>query len=322
VCSGFLLMDARPTWYDSEEEAARVVVVHELFHLVQKSYTGDLDSWFAEGTAQWAADRLTPTLGDMESFFPSFYEEAHRSIDNPPGGVATGFLYGTAIYPLYLDRRFGGPRVVRETLEGLAVGLPLWEAIDTTLGAEGTTLEASYPEFGAWLASTGERQGIAGFPLGANYPTLDVGGLPTSGVNDRLSGFGIRAYELTHSGEVDVDLDADPARVRGFVVPLEDGLANLSSAATLPGSVTSPALVVVTGVASQKSDADFSVRWTEAQVLDPDPEPLDPSSVVSDSEGCSVQDGYATSLGWPSLVAYFLLVRRRRRPTDVGGRSS
>lgn len=271
-CSGYILVEANPTGYPSHETALRTIVPHELFHLVQASYTGTVPPWFSEGSAQWAADRVHPALTDLEAFVPAYTEEAHRSIDNPPGGAATGFLYGTAVWPVFLHEMMGDG-AVRAVLERMGEGMSVWDATDAAL-APGHSAASLFPAFAAAIAGSGSRSLSGGFLDAAKYEavpaTLVETSLPGVVIDDVLSGFAIRVFEMgALDAPVDLSLTAPDGRVAALVVPLQDGGARLDLAATLPARTSGPALVVVAGTSPSKQDAPFRV---DAAAVPPEPE--------------------------------------------------
>ncbi len=261
-CSGYVLVEAAPLGYPSDETALRTIVPHEIFHLVQASYTGEVPAWLAEGTAQWAADKVHPALTDLEAFVPAYAEEAHRSIDNPPGGAAAAFLYGTAVWPVFLEEQHG-PEAVRGVLEAMAEGAPVWEATDAALADQGGAA-AVFPGFATALAGSGDRALSGGFADASKYAAVPATFVETSlpGVvaDDVLSGFAIRVFEISQPPvPIELALTAPSGRVAAMVVPLSGGRAQVDLAAPLPAQAAGPALVVVAGTSPSKQDAPFRV---------------------------------------------------------------
>lgn len=267
TCAGFILLEARPTGYPSDDVALRTIVPHEVFHLVQHAYAEEVPSWFAEGTAQWATDRLDPSLEDLESYLPAFFELAERSIDNPPGGAAGAFLYGTAIWPIYLEERFDAD-VVRDILAALGGGASFWDAVDAALGLRDTATRDAMPLFSAYNTATGERTGVGGYAQASAYPMVELRPVtPSTDVieADVLSGFASRHYRLTSvEGALEAFVEADTDRVEALLVPLEDGTARLNKVSPLPAVVEGDAIVVVAGRTPSKADAPFELRFRPA----------------------------------------------------------
>jgi hypothetical protein len=323
ACSGYVLCEVDPVGYPSDEIALRTIVPHELFHLIQASYSGDIPAWLQEGTAQWAADRVHPALTDLERFVPAYVSQAHRSIDNPPGGAAAGFLYGTAVWPVFLDESFGlAP--VRAIFEGIEQGKSVWEATDASLGVAGSSSAETFPRFAVALAGAGGRFGTGGFLEGAKYEalpaepvTLAVG----TPITDTLSGFAIRAFEIGEvTAPLQLGLEAPQGRVAAYLLPLEAGLARVDGATMLPAVVSGPALVVVAGTSPSKQDAPFSVTPTEAPPVEPDPSDATSTSAGGETtgreepegEGCSVTKGGSGARAAWVVIAMAWLLRRKR----------
>lgn len=68
-CASFIFAEANFAGrYATADEGIRTVLPHETFHAVQNAYDAELDRYWAEGTAQWAAKTLDPSLRDLERF--------------------------------------------------------------------------------------------------------------------------------------------------------------------------------------------------------------------------------------------------------------
>lgn len=270
-CAGFVLVDAALSNYPTHDVGLRTVLVHELFHLVQQASTADMPSWLAEGTAQWAADHVHAPLTELEAFVGAYYEEAHRSIDSPPGGAAVGFSYGTAVWPVFLEQRFGVDALVA-LFDRLALGDEVWQATELVLGERGSSLAEAYAEIAVWHVATGARAGLGGFTDGEKYPALPLGTLGPEGVSDAFAGLGLRAYEVSSPEGVRLELEADLGRVAAFVVPLRDGLADVEARAALP-VVLEPSpddwVVVAVGTTPSKLDAPYALTLTPAPPAPP-----------------------------------------------------
>ncbi|MFO0679042.1 MAG: MXAN_6640 family putative metalloprotease [Polyangiaceae bacterium] len=337
-CSGFIMVDATfARGYGSYAEGVRTVLPHETFHAIQNAYDLEVDRAWAEGSAQWAAKKLDPSLPDLERFLPAFFSEPSRSMDVPASGATASYLYGAAIWPVFLTQRHGDT-IVRRALEiesdvgggsVAAVGAALTE-LDAKL-----SLESELPTFAAWNASTGKRAGAGGYTDAAKYPMVKLGALGGE-VSALTSGYGWAAYSLdlaTDDVRVDVDLETDGTRNRALVVPLVDGRADVANAVPLPATNVGPALVVVAGVTSKKSDAPYVIRVSPHVEATPDGgtsasdarssgPAADGGGGTTDAGGCNVWRSRARSspgsaldaiaLGFGVMVAF----RRRRQPSS------
>jgi hypothetical protein len=329
-CSGFILVDSRldDLGYASFEQGARTVLPHEYFHLVQDAYDAGMDRWWAEGTAQWATKQLHPELTDLERFLPAFFSSTSRSIDAPPGGVVAAFLYGTAVWPVFLSER-RGPTIVREILEqqGATGVTPL----DAVLALEGSTLAAEFTTFTAWNAATGARAGSGGYPLAASYPEVKIIDLPAdvgTSVKGITSGLAAAYYRIAAKEPRIVTLASDASRNAAVVVPLEGGVARLDAMIPLPARVEGDAVIVIAGQRALKTDAPFTLRIEAVPVEPkpppdpvtpaPDPTPLPATPPRADTTaGCSVSPPRAapvSALGarWIAAIGLAALARRRR----------
>ncbi len=263
ACSSFALIDStfRNRGYASPSEGFRTVVTHELFHAIQNVYkTGD-DPFWAEGTAQWAMKTLHPDLQDFERNLPRFFDEPTRSLDAPPTGVTAGYLYGSAVWPLFLATRHG-PETIREIFELEAEGRKALEATDDVLAKRGSSLAEAFPMFAAWNVATAKLAGTGGYPDGPAYPGIETAALE-DGASNITSGLAYFAYRGTLDTIRQIALETDDARNGGVVVPLEGGKARIDRAEKLPADAEGEVLVVVAGTTTKKTDAPFTIRFRD-----------------------------------------------------------
>jgi hypothetical protein len=338
-CSGFILVESRldDLGYGTFEKGAQTVLPHEYFHLVQNAYDAGMDRFWAEGTAQWATKQLHPELTDLERFLSGYLGSTSRSIDAPPGGVVASFLYGTAIWPVFLSERHT-PAIVRKILEQQAVkGATALEATDAVLASltpAPTSLAAEFTTFAAWNAATGDRAGSGGYPLAASYPQVKTQALSAE-VGDPIKGItsGLSAtyYLITATEARLVSIDTDPSRNAAVAVPIAGGVALLEKTTPLPALIEGDAVIVIAGQRSLKTDAPYALRVEVPPPPDPDPDPdphpdPDPDPTpdppvdkpVAESSGCSTSPrrGAAASLvgwGWAAAASLAWAARRRRR---------
>jgi hypothetical protein len=261
VCAGFVLVenDFKSGGYADTAEGLRTVVPHELFHLVQDAYDADLERWWAEGSAQWAAKQVYPELRDLERFLPAYFDVPWRPLNVPPPGIITNFLYATAIWPVFLHERLDAD-VVREVFEGLDGATNVLPVTDAVLQARGSSLAQEFAWFAAYNAATGKRAPESGgYANAADYPEVPVEDLPSGTPTDTASGLGAYYYALP-AGSPALELDADSDRVAALLVPLVDGKADLASAQPLPAQTDGDAIVVVAAQSVVRTDAPFTLR--------------------------------------------------------------
>lgn len=299
ACSSFALIDStfRNHGYASPSEGFRTVVTHELFHAIQNVYkTGD-DPFWAEGTAQWAMKTLHPDLRDFERNLPKFFDEPTRSLDAPPTGVTAGYLYGAAVWPLFLATSHG-PETIREIFELEAEGKKALEATDDVLAKKGSSLAEAFPMFAAWNVATAKLAGTGGYPDGSGYPGIKTAALE-DGASNITSGLAYFAYRGTLDAARQIALETDDSRNGGVVVPLEGGKARIDRAKKLPADAEGEVLVVVAGTTTKKTDAPYTIRFR-----DPAGDGAPPESSSSGGgggrggdDGCQAAPGRAPSGG-------------------------
>ncbi len=326
-CSGYIMADSTfsRSGYGSYAEGVRTVLPHETFHAIQNAYDAELDRAWAEGSAQWATKELDPSLKDLERFLPAFFSDNSRSMDVPASGATASYLYGAAIWPVFLSQRHG-PAIVRRALEVegesggssvTAVGVAL-----STLEKDPSSLESELPLFAAWNLATGKRAGQGGYTDAASYPMAKMLtlGAEAQGLTTGYAWFG---YALEASDEAtrrDVSIETDPTRNVGLLVPLESGVPDLTRVKKLPATDVGPSWVVVAGVSPKKSDAPYVLRVVPHAVADAGvasdaggvPDASDENGTVAES-GCSVRRARSKSDSRVSLAACLGLVLARVR---------
>ncbi|MBX3190037.1 MAG: hypothetical protein KF819_23630 [Labilithrix sp.] len=312
VCSTFMLVDSSflGRGYPSIEEGFRTVVSHELFHAVQNAYDQDIERFWAEGTAQWAMKSVFPELVDFERQLPAFFKDNTRSLDTQPSGVTAGYLYGSAVWPLFLTLRHG-PDTVQKIFEAEADGTKALAATEAVLAAKGSSLAETYPLFGAWNAATKSLAGSGGYPDAAKYPGVKIEAL-ADGVSAITSGLGYFVYQGVLDAPSKISLETDATRNAGVVVPLQGGKADLAQAKALPADFEGDVLVVVAGITTKKTDAPFTVR-----IGAPDAGSSSSGGASGEEGGCSTSPSSArdplAALPLAALAVAFVLSRARRR---------
>jgi len=323
-CASYILAKAQKgSLYASWDEAARTILPHETFHVVQNAYDEELDRFWAEGTAQWAAKALDPALVDLERNLPAFFASLDRSLDAPVSGVTAEYLYGAAIWPVFLTARAGND-IVRAILEKEgATGGPALVATDTVLTGLQTSLADEFATFSSWNVATGTRAGTGGYADAAKYPEAKLGTLTAGGsVKAISSGLAAFAYAIHADSAQTVTLDTDATRNRGLVVPLEAGKARLDKTTSLPATVLGDAIVVVTATTTKKSDAPFTLTAVAAAETDAGADAETPGDTPTSGDdggrgGCAVTRGAADRgpFGAIWIVAITGVIASMRRRT-------
>lgn len=310
-CASYLIAKSNyAEYYDTAALGIRTVLPHETFHAVQNAYDADLDRFWAEGSAQWAAKELDPTLTDLERNLPAFFSQSARSLDAPPSGVTSAFLYGSAIWPVYLSERFGDD-IVRTVLEKEAEqGDSAIVATGAVLSTMQSSLADAFPLFAAWNVATGPRTGSGGYLNALAYPEVDVRELSNSGSSAITSGLASFYYHTQTDAPMQVELDTDGMRNRGLLVPFEGGQARVDQATPLPAELNGDGIVVVSGITTNKKDAPFTVTLSASKT------PTASPSSLGQSNGCSfsgLRGSRNPPLRFALLVAALFVIKRRIR---------
>lgn len=322
VCTSFVLVESKlGSRYATAEEGIRTVVPHELFHAIQNAYDANLDGFFSEGSAQWATSTLYPELKDLGRFLPSFFKEPERSLDVASGGVTSGYLYGAAIWSVFLAERFGEDTPKKVLEAHAATGGPTLVVTDAVLTDQGG-LGSVFGEFGAWNVGTGNRAGEGGYASRASYPLVPVvpatDDAPIDGV---LAGLSTRYYSVSLTGRRRMALVADAERISARFVPAVDGKANVAGAKVLPADFEGEGFLVVSTQNTKKSDAPYQITFQDAPPAvagadagaSPDAGAQGPAATPGDDGGCALAPGRMGSASWGALALVLGLVLRRAR---------
>lgn len=320
-CAGFVLVenDFKGGGYADVAEGMRTVVPHELFHLVQDAYDADVERWWAEGSAQWAAKQVYPDLKDLERFLPAYFDNPWRPLNVPPNGVITDFLYATAIWPVFLQQRFDAS-IVREVYEGFGQGpAGVLPTTDVVLHAHDSSLAEEFLQFAAFNATTGGRgTDAAGYPDGARYPVVPITALDATKdpwVSDVDSGLGAFYYSLHPDAPLQVELDADPARLAGLMIPFVDGKLDPTAAEPLPARADGDVALVVAGQSLLRTDAPFTLRGVATSTGDGQAGAKGDSGPGSSGCSAGARSGRNAANGRAALGFMLILLGRcRARP--------
>lgn len=300
VCGSFVLSESTfaGRGYANAQEGFKTVITHELFHTVQNAYDSQMDRFWAEGTAQWAMHTLHPELADFDNQLPDFFAHPDHSLDALPSGAVAGYLYGSAVWPLFLTIT-QGDGTVKAILEKQAGGkAKSTDAVNAVLMAKGSSVGQAFTLFTAWNAATKSPLPLAGqgYPDAAKYPGVKKAAL-ADGASGITSGYSSYAYAGTLDTPTTISLTTDATRNAGLLVPITaDGKADLAGAKALPAMGSGQVLVVVSGITSKKTDGPFTLGY---------------SSPTDGDAGPTAAGGNAKSGG--------CAVSSRSGGTDVGG---
>jgi hypothetical protein len=285
ACSSYILAEARlDLRYPSFEEGVARVLPHELFHVTQNAYASNLSGFFLEGTAQWASAKATKSDTDLRAFPPSFFRETNRALDVPPPGATASYIYGAAIWAVFLDEAYGQD-LVREWLEAHTAGRTTLAAGAEAMRARGLTIKDVFAKFGLYNLATGKRASTgSGYAKAASYPEVVVAKLALDDtgsrtVDDLTSGFATRYYELpTSNVALQVTTQSDDAASTLMLVPkTSEGKPALDRAIVLSSNTAYPlpaegGYLVASGARESKRDATY--RLDIGPKPDPMPQPM------------------------------------------------
>jgi hypothetical protein len=309
-CASFVMVDNdfNSGAYADTQEGLQTVVPHELFHAVQASYDGEVEAWWAEGSAQWAAKQVYPEIEDLERFLPAYFESPWRPLNVPPGGVVADFLYATAIWPVFLAQQ-RGPELIAEVFGELDSSVEtVLETSDRVLSNRGSSLAATFLEFATFNVATAERATPGqGYLDAAAYPAVPLtpfDAAPGASVSEVGSGLGVYYYAVTAAQPIELVLEADPARIAAMMLPVaDDDSVDPASAQPLPATAEGDVVVVVAGQSLARTDAPFTLRAQTPATAD----------TSEESGGCTLTRRPDTNgLGVSSLLLLALLGVRRR----------
>ena len=85
------------------------IICHEYFHAIQKAYNSNVN-WFTEACAEWAVINYVQRSYTIDWKVESFLNESNLLTDE-------NYKYGTVLYPLTIQRAYGGVNTIRSIWE-------------------------------------------------------------------------------------------------------------------------------------------------------------------------------------------------------------
>ena len=335
-CSGFFTMDndLAEFGYDSTTEGISVLTSHELFHAVQAAYSIDASQAWSEGTAVWNEEVTFPEQDDYERFTQAFLSRSSRPFERGGSGFGDPYVYGAAVWPTFLDERYGDGVVRRswEAMEAIGPGADFLDAIDQVMAEDGASMTSAWIEFTRWNLLTGARADAErSYAAGA--------GLGEVTFEEALFGPGEAETSIIGMSARYLPVAAASAEPLAISVEVDEGgaAAAFYPQASAGGPLGDPVELVGEGVlsASLPSEAGFLVvtgtrrgglpRNTRVAIAVDDDPPDDGAGPEDDEGGC--QAARSGSGRVPGTVASLLavlvpLVRRPgRRHHRAGGRA-
>lgn len=171
--------------YPSALVGTRTLASHEYFHAIQNAYDAVQDAVFDEATAVWGTEQFDPSMTDLDEFTLGYLSQPDRSLNVPPPGPMSGFVYGASIFFQFLTERFDGA-LVRKLWERCENGQgdpsvpqdvanPQWLVqLDALLKAEyGSSFPAAFTQFATWnLYTESAADPLVAYQNGASYPKV------------------------------------------------------------------------------------------------------------------------------------------------------
>lgn len=305
MCVGYAVAenDYAGYGYPSRTEAIRSVVPHELFHLVQYAYAMDQPATWTEGTAVWAVEQLYGAgNSDFERFLPAFLGRTYRPFERSVGGFGDAYPYGAALWPYFLEHRFGAGAIVAAWTASERAGF--LDAIDSVLVTHDSSVDAAWLEFTRWNALTGPRATLGGaYPDARSWseaprePVIDAGGtIYIEGLSARYVPLTVAErsrIEVAPTGGIEIGgwLVADGQQLDDGVELAAEGAAHATTIDA--GSYT----LVVTGLSRGKITTAVDISLAPPEEDD------------GDDGGCSS----TRHRSWPGVVLVAALALRRRK---------
>lgn len=215
------------------DDALRVTLAHEFFHVVQFGYyQGSDGSWWQESSATWMEDVAYPEIDDYLQYVCAFLKTPGRALDS--GIPAADFhSYGSSVFSHFLDQRYGRD-VIRwiweEHQRRRSARLDNFDSAlrnynGTVLGMEDVSdagIEAAFSEMGVWSWFVGDRFREGFFAEGDRYasgftPSFPVAAkvaVSDSGRLDHMSRTYIRLEPRLLPGGATIDTELARGRWR------------------------------------------------------------------------------------------------------------
>jgi hypothetical protein len=213
-------------------DALRVTLAHEIFHVIQFGYyQGSDGSWWQEATATWMEDVIHPRQNDYLQYVCAFVLVPGRALDS--GNPRADFhAYGAAIFPHFLDQRYGRD-LIRATweehsarrnasLDNLDRAVRDYNDIVYDLRGLEAGIEGAFSDYAVWSWFVGDRFRDGFFAEGDLYPSNFVPPVPViahvatadSGRIDHMATRYLRFEPRLLPGGVTIDVDLARGRWR------------------------------------------------------------------------------------------------------------
>lgn len=184
-------------------DALRVTIAHEFHHAIQFGYYQGSDSiWWQESTSTWMEEVAYPEVDDYLQYLPSFLGAPQRALNSGSRVGADFHIYGTSIFSLFLDQRYGRHvnRLIWEEM-GRRGHARLENFNRMLLDIQPGGLSVALSQFAVWNYFTGVRFREGYYAEGQKYPLV-----PTRDIRVDEGVDGSDEYELDATGTAYVRL--------------------------------------------------------------------------------------------------------------------
>jgi hypothetical protein len=330
-CAGYFSMenDLADFNYASVTEGISVLTSHELFHAVQVAYVPDMALSWSEGTAVWNEEVTFPEQSDYERLVASFLARPYRPFERSGGGFTDLYAYGTALWPTFLEQRYGEGTVERawQACEALGPGSHFLDAIDQMLAEDGDSLQAAWTEFSRWNLFTADRADPSrAYQAGADLDPVateeEIAGPGAAATT--IEGLSARYLPVALAGDgepLQITVEVDDGAVAAFLPQDESGA--LGEAVELireEGSLTASlpdadrGFLILTGVRQGGLPREATIDISVAP-----PAPPEPDGDDDDEGGCqAARSGGGPGTAAPLLAAAAIILAMCRRARRRG----
>ena len=153
-------------------DALRVTIAHEFHHAIQFGYYAHgAGSWWQESTSTWMEEVAYPHIDDYLQYLIHFLGEPQRALNS--GLPGTNHTYGSAIFSLFLDQRYGRElnRLIWEEIKAhKSIHLDHFDRVLRQVEPGG--LGVAMGEFAVWNYFTNDRYRDGYYAEGNLYPTV------------------------------------------------------------------------------------------------------------------------------------------------------
>jgi hypothetical protein len=228
-------------------DALRVTIAHEFHHAIQFGYYAKFDgSWWQESTSTWMEEVAYPRIDDYLQYLTHFLGEPQRALNS--GVYRSLHTYGSAIFSLFLDQRYGRElnRLIWEEVgRRKSVQLDHFDHVIRQVEPGGLGVAAG--EFAVWNYFTNNRYRGEYYAEGNLYPTVPTRDIAVAAETvvrdtslvDATGSVYLRLQPRLRPGGVDLFFDADQGAWRRHLLLIGPDSVSVQLASESPIRVTS-----------------------------------------------------------------------------------